>query len=193
MKTFLYTIILLLSFENVCAQTMNEKYMFFSNSTTSSEYIEFITDSTLTYKPYYSGIGCSFAKPRKRSSSRTYKEYNYVKKKDTITIFGFNDSNDIKYRITENNYFENAKTKEIYVLRKILDKHENVVITYNNNYYQLELNGVITKNKKKNKKITRLLKSKDTSKLTIKTYRAYEAFEKFGYKYVFGVIELTKK
>ena len=88
---------------------------------------------------------------------------------------------------------KNVIKREIYVLRKILDKHENVVITYNNNYYQLELNGVITKNKKENKKITRLLKSKDTSKLTIKTYRAYEAFEKFGYRYVFGVIELTKK
>lgn len=184
-----------MSFENVCAQTLNEKYMLFSNSTASSEYIEFITDSTLINKYYYSGIGCSFAKSRKKSSDRINKEYNYVRKNDTITIFNFHHSKNTKYRITENNYFENAKTKEIYVLRKISNKHANVAIKYNDNYYWFELNGngIVTKNGKKNKKIARLLKNRDTTKFDVKIYRAYEAFEKFGYKYVLGVLELTRK
>ena len=87
--------------------------------------------------------------------------------------------------------------KEVYVLREIFEKFPDLAVKYNNNYYWLDSpessNGIITKDGKKNRKLSRILKNKDSTELEIKVYKEYEAFERFGYEYIFGIIEVREK
>lgn len=183
-----------LSFGNLSSQNLNENYMLFSNSKENSEYLEFISDSTLLRKPYIPTYYNSLSKHSDLISENVYKEYKFEKKNDTITIFGFNDFKDVKYKITENNYFENSNTKEVYFLRKVYEKTPYIVVKYKNNFYFLDSYCVNpNKNVKYKKRVNKMLKNTDPKKHEVNVYKSYDAFEKFGYEYVFGIVEIIKK
>lgn len=183
-----------MSFGNLTSQNLNENYMLFSNSKENSEYLEFISDSTLLRKPYIPSYYSSLSKHINLTSENVYKEYKFEKKNDTIIIFGFNYFKDVKYKITENNYFENSNTKEVYVLRKLYEKTPYIVVMYKNKFYFLDSDGVNPNKKVRYKKnIDKIIKNIDAKKYEVNVYKSYDAFEKFGYEYVFGIVEIIKK
>jgi hypothetical protein len=200
MRNLIYILIILLNFESINSQEMNVDYMLFSNSKENSEYIEFINDSVFIRKPYYSNSGCGLAYLSVKNSDNNenkYKKYRYSKKNDKITFFEFNNTENVEFIISKNNYFENSNTKEVYIKRKLFDKSPNLAVRYKEKYYWLDSpetsNGIITKNGKKNKQLSRILKNKDTSNVEILIYKEYNAFKKFGFEYVFGVIDIKEK
>lgn len=195
----LIAIISLLLFEslNLFSQELNENYLLFSDKRESSEYIEFISDSMLLIIPNYSGKGCLLLNTDYPSTEKLNNKYEYKVNKDTLTIFHFNGVIRANYRIVENKYIENSETKEIYVLWKEFDRTPDIAVYYNRKYYWIDTpetsNGIVTKEGKKNRKLSRILNKMDTSMFDVKIYRNYEAFKNHGYKYVFGIVELIDK
>ncbi len=172
--------------------------MLFSNTKESSEYIEFKNDSILVRKPYISHFGFNLSKNKRiESKENIFKEYKFSLYNDTITIFKFDNGEDLKYKIHKNQYFENSDKKEIYVLRSDFEKYPYLAVKYKNEIYWLDLpktsNGIITKNGRNNRKLKKIMKNKTADNTEIKVYKNYDAFAKFGYNYVFGIIELKDK
>jgi hypothetical protein len=189
---------LLISSENLLSQNLNEKYMLLSNPKKSSEYIEFKNDSILVRKPHFAYFGCGLAKLEKTNQPASiYREYKYNRKEDVITIYEFENGENVKFKITNNQYFENSQRKEIYVKRNEFDGFPDLAVTYNDKVYWLDSpktsSGMLIKGGKKNRKLAKILKNKKTENLEVKIYIEYEAFEKFGFKYVFGIIEIKDK
>ena len=172
--------------------------MLFSNVKESSEYIEFKNDSILTRKPYISHYGCNLSKNlTTQSKDNIYKDYKYKIHNDTVTIFKFDNREDSKYKIYNNQYLENSDKNEVYVLRSDFEKFPDLAVKYNDEIYWLDSpetsNGIITKNGRNNRKLKKIMKNKTVDNTEVKVYKNYDAFSKFGYNYVFGIIEVKNK
>ncbi|MCV9389343.1 hypothetical protein [Reichenbachiella ulvae] len=150
----------------------------------------------ITVRPN-SGARCILLNANNQLPEKSHNKFKYMVNNDTLTIFHFNGTNRASYRIVEDKYFENSETKEIYVLRKEFDQSPDIAVYYNQKYYWIDTpetsNGIVTKDGKKNRKLSRVLNKMDTSMFEVKIYKNYEAFKKHGHKYVFGIVEIIDK
>ncbi len=197
-KNIIIIIVLILGFQNISGQDLNVDYMLFSKIDDRTEYLEFKSDSIVTRKPYYFRSGCGLANLQStKTNTEIYKDYRYTKQNDTIRIYNFQNSNSVDFRITNERFFENADLGMVYVLRKFYDEFPDVAVRFENEIYWLDSpetsNGIIKKGGKKNRKLARLMRKKDTTNINAQVYKGYQAFEKFGYEYVFGIIEMSEK
>jgi len=185
------------------AQQLNENYMLFSKSNEYSEYLEFKNDSVVTRKRYISLLGCSLAKLQADSRDDSiFKDYRYKKYNNTITIYNFDKSSQATFTMTNKNYFASAATSLIYVLRSSFDKYPAVVVNFENEFFWLEDSvknpkkptRITRKARKKSRKFNRIIRRTNIKKhFILEVYKGYEAFDKFGYEYVFGIITLKRK
>lgn len=186
-KNLIYIFCFLLSL-NLYSQKFNEEYYLFSNENISENLI-FKNDSIVISKPIFRG-GIYL------KSYYEEKVYKYEIIKDSLIIYNFRNSENIKFKIKEN-YIENSDRKEIYIIRNDFEKFPDLAVKFKDKIYWIvspqTSNGVIIKERKVNKKIQKLLKNEEIDNLNIKLYSGYDAFSKFGFKYVFGIIEVTKK
>jgi hypothetical protein len=193
-----FIIILTLGCQNIYSQKLNEDYMLFSKTDEQTEYLEFKNDSVVERKPYYFRNGCGLANLQVRQNkTEFYKDYKYEKLNDTITIYDFDNFKNIVFRINDENSIENSELGIVYVRRKYYEEFPDVAVKYDNEIFWLDTretsNGIIRKGGKKNRKLARLMRKKDTSNVKVEIFKGYEAYEKFGYKYVFGIIEVSEK
>lgn len=169
--------------------------MLFSNDSLSSDFIKFKNDSILIRTPYYGNTAQGFLSAN--SDSSIYGNYKYERKSDTIVIFNFNDGRDISLTGSFNDFIENRELKIVYVRRNGFDKNPDVAVKYRDQVFWIDSpetsNGIVIKKGKKNRKLAKLFKNKNPDSLEIMVYRGYEAFEKFGFQYVFGIINVTDK
>ena len=141
--------------------------------------------------------------------------FHYKKSGKTIEIFNSSISEQDSSALT-NNGFKQFLNKVIFTVdgKAIIDKSNSLIyvvyddfkrkyyLTYliDNNIYKQETGlsdayGIIKNNPKDNKVLQdKLVSLKDDLKnYDIKVYKGLEAFNKFGYKSVFGVIELKRR
>ena len=197
MKNRLEKIILIalltLGCKSTYGQELNENYMLFSKSDKRTEYLEFKNDSIVERKPYIYHTGGLASLP----NSSIFKEYRYEKLIDTIRIYEFETSNDVVFRLSKNNFLENSDLEMVYVRRNIFDEFPDVAVRFENETYWLDSpktsNGIIKSGGRKNRKLARIMRKKDTTNLNFEIYKGYKAFEKFGYENVFGIIEVSEK
>ena len=197
-KNIIFIILFVLGFQNTSGQDLNEDYMLFSKIDDRTEYLEFKSDSIVTRKPYYFRNGCGLANLQStKADKKIYKDYRYIKQNDTIRIYDFQNSSSVDFRMKNERFFENADLGIVYVLRKFYDEFPDVAVSFENEIYWLDSpetsNGIIKKGGKKNRKLTRIMRNKDTTNTKAQVYKGYQAFEKFGYEYVFGIIEVSEK
>jgi len=186
-KNLIFIFCFLLSL-NLYSQKINEEYYLFSNENISENLI-FKNDSIVISKPIFRG-GIFI------ESNYKEKIYKYEIINDTLIIYNFRDSGNLKYKITEN-YIENSERKEIFIIRNEFEKFPDLAVKFEDQIYWIDSpqtsNGVITKEGKVNRKIQKLFKNKNIDNLNLKLYKGYEAFIEFGYQYVFGIINVTEK
>ena len=186
-KNLIFIFCFLLSL-NLYSQKINEEYYLFSNENISENLI-FKNDSIVISKPIFRG-GIYL------KSYYEEKVYKYQIIKDSLIIYNFRNSDHLKYKITEN-YIENSDRKEIYIIRNDFEKFPNLAVKFKDKTYWIDSpqtsNGVIIKDGKLNRKIQKLFKTEGVDNLNFKLYSGYDAFTKFGFQYVFGIIEVTKK
>ena len=186
-KNLIFIFFFLLSL-NLYSQKINEEYYLFSNEN-NSENLIFKNDSILITKPIFRG-GIYL------KSNYEEKVYKYEIIKDTLIIYNFRNLGNLKYKITKN-YIENSEKKEIYIIRNDFEKFPDLAVKFNDKIYWIDSpqtsNGVIIKEGKVNRKIQKLFKTEKIDNLNFKAYSGYDAFIKFGYQYVFGIINVTKK
>lgn len=173
------------------SQKINSDYLLFSDNK-KSEYLVFKNDSIVSRKVYHAG-GILV---KDSAYYSVYRDYNYKIKNDSITILEFEKENYIKFKIN-NQYLENSLRREIYVLRSDFEEFPDFAIKYNDDIFWIDSpktsNGLLIKSGKRNKKLSKIMKNKTADDIDVKVYINYEAFEKFGYKYIFGVIEIWDK
>lgn len=195
MKKIIILFILLFYSKSLFSQKLDENYILFSDTKEYSEYIIFKNDTILTRKPYHTSGGISFNLDYEKDT--IYKDYQYKIENDSITILKFDKGNDLKFKIFNNQYFENSEKKDIYVLRSDFKTYPDIIVLCNDKIYWLDpgetSNGIITKRGKKNKKLSKIMKTKNLENTEIIIYKNYEAFKKCGYTCVFGVIEVKDK
>ena len=195
-QNFILIILLVLRFQNISGQELNQNYMLFSKIDDRTEYLEFKNDSIVELKPYYPRSSCGLAFLQ-LANSGIYKDYRYNKQNDTIRIYDFQNSNSVDFIMTNKSFFENADLGMVYVLIKFYDEFPKIAVRFENETYWLDSpktsNGIIKRRGKKNRKLARILRKKDTTNLNFDIYKGYKAFEKFGFEYVFGIIEITEK
>jgi len=133
------------------------------------------------------------------------KELIYKKQSDRLTIYvtdsmklynyGFKNE---KQLTIEGNALLNEIQKDLYVVRNDFDKSPNLFIKFEGKDYEVDMGesnsyGLLTKSAKKNRKLQRELKKINLDDYDAILTKGIEAYIKFGYKYVFGVIELKHK
>lgn len=186
-KNLIFIFCFLLSL-NLYSQKINEEYYLFSNENISENLI-FKNDSIVISKPIFRG-GIYL------KSNYEEKVYKYDIIKDTLIIYNFRNSENLNFRITKN-YIENSERKEIYIIRNDFEKFPDLAVKFKDKIYWIDSpqtsNGVITKEGKVNRKVQKLFKNEEIDNLNFRIYRGYDAFSKFGFKYVFGIIDVTKK
>jgi len=173
------------------SQKINSDYLLFSDNN-NSEYLVFKNDSIVTRKVYHAG-GILI---KDSAYYNVYRDYSYEIKNDSLTIFDFEKGSYVRYKINDQ-YFENSLRREIYVLRSDFEDFPDLAVKYNENFFWIDSpktsNGLLIKSGKRNRKLSGVMKNKTADNIDFKLYRNYEAFEKFGYKYIFGVIEIWDK
>ena len=142
--------------------------------------------------------------------------FNYKKSGKTIEIFNPNISKQDSFALT-NNSFKQFLNKLIFTVdgKALIDNRNSLIyVVYNdfkrkyyltylidNKIYKQETGlsdayGIIKNNPKDNKVLQdklASLKEGDLRNYDIKVYKGLEAYYKFGYKSVFGVIELKRR
>lgn len=194
----LIIISVLFGFQNFTGQELNENYILFSKSNERPEYLEFKNDSIVARKPYYTHNESNLLiSDSTKTGQRIYKDYYYTKRNDTIIIFDFRNCNNVAFSMTDKKHFENSELGMLYVLRKFYKKTPDVAISIEKKILWLDspktTNGIVQKTGKKNRKLARIMRKKDTTNIKTQFFKGYEAFEKFGYEYVFGIIEVSEK
>jgi len=175
-----------------------------SDSLHSGHQLEFKNDTSLEVSTF----------PRHMSRQFTM-TFHYKKSGKTIEIFNPNISKQDSFALT-NNGFKQFLNKVIFTVdgKAIIDKSNGLIyvvyddfkrryyLTYviDNKVYKQETGlsdayGIIKNNPKDNKVLQDKLASlkDDLKNYDLKVYKGLEAYNKFGYKSVFGVIELKRR
>ena len=205
MKTIFILTYFLTTFSFCQAQKLRTLYYgISSDSSLSGHQLEFKSDTSLEISTF----------PRHMSRQFTM-TFHYKKSGKTIEIFNPNISKQDSFALT-NNGFKQFLTKVIFTVdgKAIIDKSNSLIyVVYNdfkrkyyltylidNKIYKQETGlsdayGIIKNNPKDNKVLQDKLASlKDNLKnYDLKVYKGLEAYNKFGYKSVFGVIELKRR
>ncbi len=206
MKTIFILIYFLTTFSFCQAQKLRALYYgVSSDSLHSGHQLEFKNDTTLEISTF----------PRHMSKQFTM-TFNYKSSGKTIEIFNSNISKQDSFALT-NNGFKQFLNKVIFTVdgKAIIDKPSSLVyVVYNdfkqkyyltylidNKTYKQETGlsdayGIVKNNPQVNKVLQDKLasfKEDDLKNYDLKVYKGLEAYYKFGYKSVFGVIELKRR
>jgi len=167
MKYLKFSLFLLFS-NLINGQIINENYCSIGEG--NSEIVIFKNDSLvdiLPFRPHLYNLGI--------------KNLKYQKLHDTIFI----KRNNIveKYQIIESALVNYAERK-VLVLRKDFNKDPDIYALFRNKFYIVG---------KRNRELKLLLKQIDEDKIVTKIIKGFDAYEKYGYKYSFGVILIEEK
>jgi len=195
MKAILLSLLTIFSIIDCFSQKLDTKYYFFSNDTLLTDhYLTFKNDSIVQI----SSIPRHMWQPMQQ-------ELKYEKLYEKLIIhidtslhldnYGYNCDKELTIK---KKTLINELRQEIYVIRKDFDKNPDAIVMFNDKEYKIDSGetngyGLVTKSAKKNRRLKRKLKTVNLNEYEINTVKGYEAYKKFGYKYVFGVIELKKK
>ncbi|WP_319589540.1 hypothetical protein [uncultured Draconibacterium sp.] len=177
------------------SQKLETEYYFISNDT-------LLVDHFLTFKN--DSVVLISSVPR-HMWQYFEKELKYKKLSENLTIYaddslqldnyGFYDNKQLKI---EGNALLNESQKDLYVVRKDFDKSPNLFIKFDGKEYKIDMGesnsyGLVTKSPKNNRRLKRAMKNIDLDNYETKLIKGFEAYKNFGYKYVFGIIELKQK
>lgn len=195
----------LMIFSSCQAQKLNKIYYGVSSDSSHHEHLlEFKTDTTLEISTF------------PRHMSRQFKLIlNYKRTGNTIKIFHQNITQTdsislLKNRLSQfanNTTFKldkraivDTSSKIVYVIYKDFSKKYFLTYIIDGNIYKKEsgladVYGIIKNNPKENAALRTKLTSLNDSidNYTIKVYKGFDAYNKFGYNCVFGVIEFQQK
>jgi hypothetical protein len=194
-KTLLQIVLIAFLTANAYSQKYNTKYYSLSEDT-------LLVDHFLTFKN--DSIVQISSVPR---TMWHYFEKNlkYIKKGNKIYIsaddslqlkkYGFQSKKEL---IIEGHALTNASQREVYVIRQDFDKYPDLILHIGDKEYSIDMGksdsyGLIIKKPKQNKRLQRSLKQIDFDKYDATIIKGFSAYRKYGYKYVFGVVELNMK
>lgn len=195
MKIILLSAIVLFSVSNCFSQRLNDKYYFLPADTVLIDhFLTFKNDSVVQISSVPRHMWKYFEKDLKYEKQGTL-VLIFVDDSLQLINYGFKDIKELKI---EGNALTNEFRREVYVLRKDFDKSPDLILKFDSKDYNIDMGrsnsyGLVTKSPKTNKQLQRKLKTVDLNDYEINLIKGYDAFKKYGYKYVFGVIELKMK
>jgi len=198
-----FLILILLSLQEISGytQNLNNQYFRVSNENLNiyANYLTFINDTVVVfsniYRPMEKNIRIELKYKKTKDIIEIYSPKNLLDSID-LTKYGF--KNNKKLEIVENALLD-KENSDIYILRKDFKKNPDLIFVIENEKYRLDMGetdsyGLVTKSPRRNRKLERKLKMfKDNSDFELKILKGYDAYEKYGYDYVFGVFEITRK
>ena len=193
MKKILLTLLPIFLYIGCFSQKLETKYYFITNDTILVDhYLTFKNDSVVLISSVPRHMWQYFEKElkyKKQSGELTI----YIEDSMKLPNYGFNDHKQLK---VEGNALVNEAHKSLYVVRKDFQKSPDLFIKFEGKEYKIDMGegnsyGLLTKLPKKNRKLKRELKNFNLNEYQTKLITGFDAYENFGYKYVFGVIELT--
>jgi hypothetical protein len=117
---------------------------------------------------------------------------------DSLVIKNFGFSND-KELVIRDRALVNSRNSEVYVVRSDFKKNPAMFIFCDGKEFKQNMGksdgyGLVNRSPRRNRRLERKLKSiNNFDDYEIKLHKGYDAYLKYGYKYVFGVIELIRK
>ena len=155
-KYSIITMIFLFGYKNSFGQKMNKNYMLFSKSDEYTEYLEFKNDSIVTRKPHLIKCGVRITES-KNEESNIYRDYQYEKHENKITIYNFDKSNDLILRNSDTDYFINEHFGFLYVLRNLFDEFPDLAMKLEKEIFWLDSPktscGIVRKKRKEKPKV----------------------------------------
>ena len=195
MKKIILAILTIVSSIDCHSQKLETEYYFITNDT-------LLVDHFLTFKN--DSIVLISSVPR-HMWQYFEKELKYEKQSESLTIYvddslqlynyGFSDNKKLKI---EGNALLNEFQKNLYVVRKDFAKSPDLFVKFNGKEYKVDMGesnsyGLITKSPQKNRRLKQAMKNIDLNNYDIELTKGFDAYKNFGYKYVFGIIELKPK
>ena len=195
MKRLVLLTLIAFSFIDSFSQKLDTKYYFFSNDT-------LMTDHYLTFKN--DSIVEISSVPR-HMWKYMIQDFKYEKFNEKIVIhndtsllldnYGFSENKELTI---QGNGLVNEIRKEIYVKRKDFKKTPKITMILGGKKYKVDMGetnsyGLVVKHGRKNWRLNRKLKKIRWNEYEINVIKGYEAYKKYGYNYVFGVIEYNKR
>ena len=195
MKIILLVTLILFSFSNCLSQRLNEKYYFLTtDSLLVDHFLTFKNDSVVQISSVPRHMWRYFERDLK------YEKHGniiLIVVNDSLQIdnYGFKNKKELKI---EGNALTNESQREVYIIRKDFEKSPDLIVKFEGKDYKVDLGesnsyGLITKSPRTNHRLQRKLKTVDLNNYEITLIKGFDAFKKYGYKYVFGVIELKLK
>ena len=199
MRVILITF-LILNWLSSFSQELNVKYLSIPNDSVNLRHtLIFYSDSIVEISSEHSFYGYRYNKKIKYKRVDNIISINIDKKLilDTVfnTTFGFNG---IKKLTIEGNALICETEKVIYVKKDDFQKPRNFYVIIDGKKHiqptgQRKLFGFINLPYRANRKLRKELNKLDLDDYDSRLLRGFEAYEKYGYKYIFGVLEIEKK
>jgi len=177
------------------SQKLGTDYYFISNDTLLVDhFLTFKNDSVVIVSSVPRHMWQYFEielKYKKQSESLTI----YVNDSLKLKNYGFDNNKQLRI---EGNALLNESHKDLYVVRKDFKKNPNLFIKFNGKEYKMDMGesnsyGLLTKSPRNNRKLKRDLKKINLDDYETILRKGFDAYKVFGYKYVFGIIELKHK
>lgn len=183
MKLFLVLLCILTC--SVCqGQVLGEYFVSIPSDSTVARRIKFITDST----GELSRIPTHMSVQQKELFTYRVKDglIEILPQKLTLKVIenGFISESNSTIYVRERDFSKNRD------IRVIIDGKEYIQNVGETNSYGLVVKGA-RRNKKLHKRVNAILQNPD--KYTIQTFKGLEAYKRYGYKGVYGVIVITSK
>ena len=180
---------------NSYSQRLNTKYYSFSDDTILVDhFLTFKNDSVVQISSVPRHMWRYFEKDLK------YEKHGkkiLIRVDDSLQLrnYGFKSKKELTI---EDHALTNESQREVYIIRKDFAKYPDLIIKFGSKEYKIDIGksdsyGLITKQPRKNKRFQRLIKNIDINNYEACIIKGFIAYKKYGYKYVFGVVELKMK